>query len=132
MEDQLILLDTNIFIDYFRKQNKERTAFHRLSMEISEFAISVVTHFEILRGINESQSAFWMSILKEIEVISYFPAVNYTALEIQKQLKLDRKSISFEDLLIAATAVHHNLALATLNTKHFNAINGLRLIDCSK
>lgn len=35
------------------------------------------------------------------------------------------------DLLIAATAVHHNLILATLNTRHFATVEGLRWEDWS-
>ena len=35
------------------------------------------------------------------------------------------------DLLIAATAVHHNLILATLDVRHFTAIEGLRWEDWS-
>jgi predicted nucleic acid-binding protein len=33
------------------------------------------------------------------------------------------------DLLIAATAIRHSLILATLNTRHFSAIEGLRWED---
>jgi len=35
------------------------------------------------------------------------------------------------DLLIAATAMHHDLILATLNARHFGQIEGLRWEDWS-
>lgn len=127
MDDQIILLDTNVLIDYFRKQNKQKTVFYSLIKDHSKFCISVITHFEILRGINNQQEQFWWELLKEIEVISYFPAMNYTALQIQKQLKSKRKSISLQDLIIASTAVHFQFTLATLNVKHFESIDELKI-----
>ncbi len=129
MADQIILLDTNILIDYFRKSTKQKTILHTLVKDNRKLAISVITHFEILRGINEQQEQFWGELLKDIEVISYFPAVNYTALQIQRQLKAKRKSISIQDLLIAATAVHFQFPLATLNLKHFESIEELKIFN---
>jgi predicted nucleic acid-binding protein len=129
MADQIILLDTNVLIDYFRKSTKQKTILHTLVKDNRKLAISVITHFEILRGINEQQEQFWWELLKDIEVISYFPAVNYTALQIQRQLKAKRKSISIQDLLIAATAVHFQFPLATLNLKHFENIEELKIFN---
>jgi tRNA(fMet)-specific endonuclease VapC len=131
MEGKVILLDTGILIDYFRKTNKQNSLFHKLVAQYPEFRISVITHFEILRGSNDRQEAFWRNILKDIEIVSYFPMMNYTALRIRDELKKKRKSISIEDLIIAATAVHLNFSLATLNENHFNLISGLELITPS-
>lgn len=128
MADQIILLDTSVLIDYFRKSNKANTLLSRLVSENHKFSISVITHFEILRGITEIQQAFWWKLLRDIEVLSYFPAINYTAVQIQKQLKLKRKTISIEDLIIASTAFHLELPLATLNNKHFKNIDGLNIL----
>lgn len=119
MAGQIILLDTSVLIDYFRKSNKANTLLSRLVSENHNFAISVITYFEILRGITEILQAFWWKLLKDIEVLSYFPAINYTAVQIQKQLKLKRKTISIEDLIIASTAFHLELPFATLNKKGF-------------
>lgn len=128
MEDKIILLDTGILIDYFRKTNKQNSLFQKLVTKNSEFRISVITHFEILRGSNFKQEIFWRDLLKDIEIISYFPMMNYTALRIRDELKKKRKSISIEDLIIAATAVHFDFSLATLNENHFNSISKLELI----
>ena len=40
-----------------------------------------------------------------------------------------QRSVSVGDALIAATALHHSLTLATHNTKDFEWINSLSLID---
>lgn len=131
MEDKIILLDTSILIDFFRKTNKPNSFFHKLSAQNSVFRISVITHFEILRGSNSKQELFWRDLLKDIEIISYFPMINYTALHIREGLKKKRKSISLEDLIIAATALHYNYTLATLNEDHFNLIDDLELLTPS-
>jgi len=47
---------------------------------------------------------------------------------INSALKKKRKQIDIADLFIAATAVAHNLPLATLNEKHFNRIDILNIV----
>jgi predicted nucleic acid-binding protein len=48
-----------------------------------------------------------------------------------KTVKLfDAKGADF-DLLIAATALYHQLVLATLNARHFDGISSLRVEDWS-
>jgi predicted nucleic acid-binding protein len=131
MENQVILLDTNILIDYFRKTKKEYSTFHRLSLKNKIFAISVVTHFEILRGITQPQELFWKLLLNKLNILPYTPSINVTAVSVLQNLKPKRKSISFEDLIIASTALHFQYSLATLNTRHFNNIDGLDLIELS-
>jgi len=128
MANQVVLLDTNILIDYFRKSKKSNSSLNYLIKENYKFSISVITHFEILRGIIKEQEQFWWTLLKDVEVISYYPAINYTAIQIQNQLRIQRKTITIEDLIIAATAVHLKIPLATLNTKHFQNIEGLILL----
>lgn len=51
-----------------------------------------------------------------------------TAVTINSQLKKKRKQINIADLFIAATAVANNLALATLNKRHFDRIEVLDIV----
>ena len=63
-------------------------------------------------------------------MVTFFPyslSLNDTAIKIKLDLKKKRKSIEFQDLIIAAIALSHNLPLATLNQKHFEPIDGLIL-----
>lgn len=55
--------------------------------------------------------------------------VAQVAVEINKSLKLKRKQISIADLFIAATAVANDMPLSTLNTKHFERIDGLVILE---
>ena len=48
--------------------------------------------------------------------------------EIYKYLKQENKMIDTADLLIGATALAHDLSLATLNIKDFERIPSLKLL----
>lgn len=49
------------------------------------------------------------------------------ASEIYLDLRAKNKLIEFRDILIAATALQHTMPLATLNRKHFERVEGLKL-----
>ena len=51
------------------------------------------------------------------------------AAEVVQQLRRVRKNIDKPDLFIAATAIVHGLTLDTLNRKHFDSIENLRLLN---
>jgi len=124
----MILLDTSVLIEMFRVKDKKTTFFYRLSTNNNDFAISILTHYEILRGCNSLQDIFWTNFLKNIKVIPFDLISSNAAIEIYKLLKKQNQMIDLADLFIAATALSHNLTLATLNLKHFNRIPNLRIL----
>lgn len=81
METTIVCLDTSILIDFYRKKDKQKSAFFQLT--------------------------------------------------ITKQLKASNKLIEVPDIFIAATACAHKLPLATLNLKHFERIEDLKIINIS-
>jgi tRNA(fMet)-specific endonuclease VapC len=128
MAYQVILVDTSILIDYYRKTDKANSQWVALVRQGHKFAISVVTKYEIYSGATPSQLAFWDNVLQAVEVISLDEVSIDTAVATNSSLKRKRKQIDLADLFIAATAITHNLPLATLNKKHFERIDGLQLI----
>lgn len=128
MAEKLILVDTSILIDYYRKTDKERSIWISLIRQGYSFAISAVTKYEIASGATQAQLAFWDSIFQAITVLSLDEYSVDTAVSINTSLKKKRKQIDLADLFIAATAVANNLPLATLNHKHFERIEPLQLI----
>jgi predicted nucleic acid-binding protein len=66
--------------------------------------------------------------LKNIKVLPFDLTVSNEAIGIYKLLKTQNQMIDLADLLIAATAIAHNLDLATLNLKHFSKIPNLHLM----
>ncbi len=61
-------------------------------------------------------------------IFSFDMDVSVVAASIYKELKKKRNLIDTADLLIASTAIAHNIPLATLNRKHFERIEKLALV----
>jgi len=124
----MILLDTSVLIEMFRVKDKTATFFYHLSNDNNDFAISILTHYEIFRGSNNVQDNFWTNFFKNIKVIPFDINSSNAAIGIYKFLKAQNQTVDFADLLIAATAIAHNLYLATLNLKHFSKIPNLQIL----
>ncbi|HMO33805.1 MAG TPA: type II toxin-antitoxin system VapC family toxin [Lacibacter sp.] len=128
MAGQLILADTSVLIDYYRKTNKVNAAWIALIDKGYDFAISAITKYELCSGATQSQMAFWESIFVSIPILSFDESCVDTAVHINAALKKKRKQIDLADLFIAATAMTNHLPVATLNKKHFDRIEGLSLV----
>ncbi len=128
MENRLILLDTSVLIDLFRRQVKENSYFYQLSGEYQNFAVSTITRFEIFVGQNDNQNEFWKSFYQKVEIIDFDDNCALAASNIVKQLKSKNQLIELADILIGGTAIANNLKIATLNKNHFIRIENLLLI----
>lgn len=128
MANELILLDTSVLIDFYRKTNKANSFFYQLSNDYQDFGISVVTKYEILIGAKPDKKAFWNQFLQNFQVFDFDDNCCVEATNIHADLKQRNQLIEIPDLFIGATAKYHNLKLATLNIKHFKRISGLQLI----
>jgi tRNA(fMet)-specific endonuclease VapC len=129
MADKVVLVDTSILIDYYRKTDKANTIWMGLVKQGYEFVISAITKYELYSGATESQLTFWNNILQIISVIPFDSSCVDTAVTINQQLKRKRKQIDIADLFIAATAVTHGLPIATLNKKHFERVDDLIIVE---
>ena len=127
MENELIVIDTSVFIDYFRKTNRKDAFFEKILRFNIPLTLSVITHLEIMIGNNEKQNSFWKLLIEELPVLDYHFQINNTAANIFSDLKKRNKVIPFQDIIIAATALHYNYPLATINRKHFQYVTGLKL-----
>ena len=127
MDREIICLDTSVLIDYFRKAKKKKTFLFKLAKDY-DFAISVITKFEILNGSNDEQKEFWDQLFGRIQIIPLGEEEIEVSSDILKKLKSQNKIISLPDIFIGATALTHELKLATLNKIHFERIETLDLI----
>ena len=123
------MVDTSILIDFYRKTDKETTAWVALVRKQYRFAISAITKYEIYSGATDSQILFWNAVLNSVNVIPLDETVIDTAVEINRLLKRKRKQIDLADLFIASTAVTHKLLFATLNKKHFDRVDKFEIIE---
>jgi tRNA(fMet)-specific endonuclease VapC len=129
MADKIIMVDTSILIDYYRKTDKDNSVWVSLVRQGYKFVISSITKYEIYSGATQSQLDFWQKVLQAIEVIPFDESSVNTAVEINASLKRKRKQIDLADLFIAASALTYSLPISTLNRKHFERIDKLIILD---
>ncbi|QKZ12704.1 type II toxin-antitoxin system VapC family toxin [Spirosoma sp. KUDC1026] len=129
MANEVILVDTSILIDYYRKTDKNNSVWIALVRQGYRFAISSITKYEIYAGATQSQLLFWDRVLQTLTVFPFDAPCVDTAVQINAGLKRKRKQIALADLFIAATAVTHSLPIATLNRKHFDRIDNLSIVE---
>lgn len=124
----MILLDSSILIELFRKKDKNKTAFYNLAQEYSELCISAITYYEIGIGNRKSHYEYWEKLTENLTVIPFDKACSISAIDIYLDLIKANNIIDLADLLIGATALTHNIPIATLNVKHFERIINLEII----
>ncbi|MGI8635573.1 MAG: type II toxin-antitoxin system VapC family toxin [Segetibacter sp.] len=129
MADKIILVDTSILIDLFRKTDKTNSTLVALVREGYTYCISAVTGYEIYTGALLGQIDFWNDFLQTTQVLPFDKGVAKVAVDINRDLKRKRKQIAIPDLFIAATAIANNLPFATLNKKHFDRVERLNVIE---
>jgi tRNA(fMet)-specific endonuclease VapC len=128
MDKEIICVDTSVFIDYFRKQRKDKTLLIKLSEEY-DFAISVITKLEISVGIGKGQSDYWDNVFNKLTILPLTETEIDKASLIIQSLRKDNKIIGLQDILIASTAIVNDLKFATLNLKDFERIKELKIIE---
>ena len=129
MADKIVLVDTSILIDLFRKTDKANSALVSIVRQDYTYCISSITEYEIYTGTTSGQIKFWDDFLEKTNVLTFDKTVAKVAVKLNKELKRKRKLIDIADLFIAATAISNNLPFATLNKKHFDRIDGLTIIE---
>ncbi len=128
------LLDTSVYSQPIRdrpdKGVLERWSEHK---EIN-LCVSAIVHAEILQGLLDRQSKkFWRRYRELLEgyypVLAFDAAVAETYGRLAIELKRAGKPKPMADLMIAATARHHGLIVATLNARDFEGIPGVAVED---
>lgn len=126
------LIDTNILI--YRLKNLGNVNANFLKYKDNKMLISVISYGELVYGANKSKSVEKnMATVRKIK--SIFPMLDITpnVMDIFGEIKADTqkigKSVDDMDLLIAASAIAHNMTLVTHNTKHFENISKLQVMD---
>jgi tRNA(fMet)-specific endonuclease VapC len=95
----------------------------------SQLTISIVTRYEILRGLNAknatAQLAAFDALCQSIAVLPITDAIIVRSAEIYGRLHQAGQLVGDAGILIAATCLEHDSELITNNTSHFSRIPGL-------
>ena len=122
-----MVIDTTLFIEHLRATKKKETTLATLP-EDAELYVSAVTAYELYIGAKtpEKQSDVDL-LLAGLEILPFSFPVAQLAGDIFHNLRTRNQLIEFRDIFIGATALHYNIPVKTLNTKHFERIEGLDL-----
>ena len=124
-----MVIDTSIFIEYLRKNDKANTQLYKVPENV-QFYISAVTFYELIMGATTKEKRGDIDKLtSEIPILSFNEEVAVKAGEIYHYLKKENKMIEFRDIFIASTCLVNELPIKTLNIKHFERIQGLEVIE---
>ncbi|MFO7971789.1 MAG: type II toxin-antitoxin system VapC family toxin [Desulfobacterales bacterium] len=122
-----MVIDTSVFIEFLRASDKTQTTLYKIPEDYQIF-ISSVTLYELLMGATSKAKKNDIGILTEdLPVLAFNEKVAHKAAEIYHQLKNNNKIIEFRDIFIGATCIVNDLPLKTLNRKHFERIEGIKI-----
>jgi tRNA(fMet)-specific endonuclease VapC len=106
------------------------------SLEREGLAISLVTYGEVYEGIYYGRDSArsrrqFVNFLRGISVVPLNRSVMQRFAIVRGDLRRQGLLIGDADLLIAATALHHDLTLITRNTSHFQRVPDLKLYSAA-
>ena len=125
------LIDTSVLVDAERGAG----ALGRVPAEEGH-AISAITASELLHGVHRAadgarkvrRQTFVEHVFAHIEALPVTLEVARVHAEVWAQLETAGKVIGAHDLWIAATAIAHDLTVATRNSREFERVPGLSVL----
>ncbi|MCL1995795.1 MAG: PIN domain-containing protein [Defluviitaleaceae bacterium] len=126
-------LDSNILSYVINKNPVPTKKLNRLIQEECIVVLPLITYYEVRRGLVAVNATTKMHLFEQLCATIGIESLTIqdmnTAALIYSQLKKQGKPIEDADLLIAAQCLTRNYALVTANTKHFEIIDGLTVVD---
>ncbi len=125
------LLDTDI-ISFFLKGVPQVKGHFEATFEIfGYFNLSIMSYYEIMSGLKfkdaKKQMLTFEELLQSCRILPLNLDIALLAAEIFADLRRNNQIIGHSDVLIGATALHHNFKVVTNNQGHFARIPGLEL-----
>jgi predicted nucleic acid-binding protein len=125
------LIDSDFTADYLDGYRRAVQVIDPLRSD--GIAISLVTYGEIYEGIfgtadPKAAELVFQAWLRSVEVLPLTRPIMRRFAGIRADLRRQGNLIADSDLMIAATALHHNLTLVTRNRRHFARVPNLTLL----
>lgn len=126
---QPMLVDTDVLSAIMRRSQAatERAAAYLSAHSL--FSFSIITRYEILRGLKSKNATKQIEAFERLcvssNVIALTDAIVVKAAEIYAELHRQGRLIGDADILIAASALANGCGVATNNEKHFKRVPGL-------
>jgi predicted nucleic acid-binding protein len=123
----MVFVDTDVMIWALRGHAKA----DRLLLEMDGFSVAAVAYMELLQGLPDKVA---LRQLKQTmrdwraQMVVINEAISSRAIFLMEQRLLSH-GLLLGDALIAATAIEKGLPLLSANSKHFQGIEGLELLN---
>ena len=126
------LLDTDWVIDYFN--NKEPTSSKIEELRDEGIGISIISLAELYEGVlnsrnPESSENLLLEFTSEVSVMELDEGICRIFGELRGKLRKKGLLIGDFDLIIASTALYYEITLCTNNRKHYDRIEGLKMLS---
>jgi tRNA(fMet)-specific endonuclease VapC len=123
------IFDSDVLIAVFG--NNPRALQTLRELRHAGIGVSIVSHAEVFEGAfgypdTHSQLAAHRVFLDQFETLPLSGPIVEVFARVRSDLRRVGSLIPDMDLLIAATALHHDVTLITRNLRHFDRIAGLR------
>ena len=129
----VFVLDTNIITFYLKEVRSVIENIENALLAGDELLISPIAYYEVRRGLlaigSEKRMHKFEQLCRLFPVGQLDNRILDIAANIYAELRNKGRSINDADVFIAAFCRQHNFALVTNNTKHFENISGLYLLD---
>jgi tRNA(fMet)-specific endonuclease VapC len=124
----VILADTDVLIDYLNDRPPVSDQVARL-IQAESLQTSSVNCFELLSGARPGKRGDQVRhFVENIPVLPLDLAAAKKAAAIRQSLEGSGNTIAMADSLVAGIALANNLPLLTRNRRHFEAVEGLRIV----
>ena len=129
MGNRLIVVDTDVIIDFFRDISPAANVFAEL-ISLEKAAMTAISVFELYAGIEGAKRLRQIeTLVQELIILPLNTLEAAIAGRIYTQLKSRGKLVGTHDMLIAAICLANDLPLYTKNIAHFSEIKDIRLLS---
>ena len=128
MENRLIILDTDVVIDFFTGISPEAEGVLRLISQ-EEAALTAISVFELYAGVEGKRRLDQIeTFIRDLTILPLDVIEAALAGKIFTQLKSKGQLIGNHDILIAAVCLANGLPLYTKNVIHFSKIKDIQIL----
>jgi tRNA(fMet)-specific endonuclease VapC len=129
LENQLIVVDTDVVIDFFNGIFPGAEAVSKLIAR-EEAALTSISVFELYAGIEKKRRLSQIeTLIQGVTILSLDVIEAVIAGKIYTQLKANGRLIGTHDILIASICVSNALPLYTKNVAHFSKIEDIQILS---
>jgi predicted nucleic acid-binding protein len=100
-----------------------------------DFQIAAITVAELWHGVEratasyrDEREVFVRRVVDSLQILPYTETTAYEHARIWAELDASGRMIGYHDLIVAATAMECQSAVATFNERHFSRVSGLQVI----